>query len=76
MTESLPIQIIFAPDFQTQLRRLAKRYRSIQTDLQPFLDEIQSCPESLAMGTQSFAPRHMPIAVGRAQGVPVPFLPW
>ncbi len=42
MTESLPIQIIFAPDFQTQLRRLAKRYRSIQADLQPLLDEIQS----------------------------------
>jgi mRNA-degrading endonuclease RelE of RelBE toxin-antitoxin system len=41
MTEPT-IQIIVSPDFQAQTRKLGKRYRSIRTDLQPLLDDIQS----------------------------------
>jgi mRNA-degrading endonuclease RelE of RelBE toxin-antitoxin system len=36
------IQIFFSDDFKARLRTLAKRYRSIRSDLQPLLDEIQS----------------------------------
>jgi mRNA-degrading endonuclease RelE of RelBE toxin-antitoxin system len=53
MTESLPIQIIFAPDFQAKLRQLSKRYRNLRTDLQPLLDELTSgnCPGDQIAGT-------------------------
>lgn len=46
MTESPSIQILVIPDFQGQLRKLAKRYRSIRTDLQPLFDDLESgnCP--------------------------------
>ena len=43
MTESAPtqpIQIFASPDFKTQTRKLTKRYRNLQTDLQPFLDQL------------------------------------
>jgi mRNA-degrading endonuclease RelE of RelBE toxin-antitoxin system len=39
MAES--IQLIFTPDFQTQLRRLTKRYRQIRQDIQPRADRIR-----------------------------------
>ena len=42
MTEPTVIQIIVSPDFQAQTRKLGKRYRSIRTDLQPLLNDIQS----------------------------------
>jgi len=43
MTEDTPqIQILFSDEFKTRLRTLIKRYRSIRTDLQPLLDELQS----------------------------------
>jgi hypothetical protein len=38
MTESSPIELIFTPDFQAQLRRLTKRYRHVRADLQPLFD--------------------------------------
>lgn len=51
MTES--IQLIFTPDFQTQLRRLTKRYRNVRADLQPLFDELESgsCPGDQISGT-------------------------
>jgi mRNA-degrading endonuclease RelE of RelBE toxin-antitoxin system len=42
MSESPAIQILVTPDFQGQLRKLAKRYRSIRTDLQPLFDNLQN----------------------------------
>jgi mRNA-degrading endonuclease RelE of RelBE toxin-antitoxin system len=47
MSDDLPqIKILFTEDFKSRLRTLAKRYRSIRSDLQPLLEEIQSghCP--------------------------------
>jgi mRNA-degrading endonuclease RelE of RelBE toxin-antitoxin system len=46
MTDAPSIQILVAPDFQGQLRKLAKRYRNIRSDLQPLLDDLESgnCP--------------------------------
>jgi len=43
MTDDTPqIQILFSDEFKTRLRTLIKRYRSIRTDLQPLLNELQS----------------------------------
>jgi mRNA-degrading endonuclease RelE of RelBE toxin-antitoxin system len=42
MSETQFIQIFFTTDFQGQLRKLAKRYRSIRADLQPLIDNLQS----------------------------------
>jgi mRNA-degrading endonuclease RelE of RelBE toxin-antitoxin system len=36
------VQIFFSDEFQDRLRILAKRYRQIQSDLQPLLDDLQS----------------------------------
>jgi mRNA-degrading endonuclease RelE of RelBE toxin-antitoxin system len=53
MTDPSPIQIIFSPDFQIKLRRLAKRYRNLRADLQPILDDLISgnCPGDQIAGT-------------------------
>jgi len=43
MTDEIPqIQIVFSDEFKTRLRTLLKRYRSIRTDIQPLLNELQS----------------------------------
>ena len=43
MTDETPqIQIVFSDEFKTRVRTLIKRYRSIRTDLQPLLNELQS----------------------------------
>ena len=42
MTEFPSIQILVTPDFQGQLRKLAKRYRIIRSDLQPLFDDLES----------------------------------
>jgi mRNA-degrading endonuclease RelE of RelBE toxin-antitoxin system len=43
MPEATPqVEIQFSDDFKSRLRTLAKRYRSIRSDLQPLLDELQS----------------------------------
>jgi mRNA-degrading endonuclease RelE of RelBE toxin-antitoxin system len=41
LTESFPIEIRLTPDFRKQVRKLEKRYRKIQSDLQPILMQIQ-----------------------------------
>jgi mRNA-degrading endonuclease RelE of RelBE toxin-antitoxin system len=53
MTEPPFIQIIATPDFQVQLQRLSKRYRSLRVDLQTLLDELQkgNCPGDQIAGT-------------------------
>jgi mRNA-degrading endonuclease RelE of RelBE toxin-antitoxin system len=53
MTDPRPIQVLATPDFQVQLRQLSKRYRSLRTDLQVLLDELQSgnCPGDQVSGT-------------------------
>jgi mRNA-degrading endonuclease RelE of RelBE toxin-antitoxin system len=35
-------QIVFSDEFKDRLRTLAKRYRQIQADLKPLLDNLQS----------------------------------
>ncbi|MBD0388428.1 MAG: type II toxin-antitoxin system RelE/ParE family toxin [Nostoc sp. C3-bin3] len=41
-SEPSPIQIALTPRFKRDLRELAKRYRSIRTDLQPLIDQLQT----------------------------------
>ncbi|MCA2505084.1 MAG: type II toxin-antitoxin system RelE/ParE family toxin [Microcystis sp. M54BS1] len=42
MTEEIPpIKLLFSDQFKARLRILAKRYRSIRTDLQPLIDDLQ-----------------------------------
>ncbi len=41
LTESFPIEIRLTSDFRKQVRKLEKRYRKIQFDLQPILMQIQ-----------------------------------
>ncbi|MEH2436837.1 MAG: type II toxin-antitoxin system RelE/ParE family toxin [Nostoc sp.] len=41
-SEPSPIQIALTPRFKRDLRELAKRYRSIRTDLQPLIDQLQA----------------------------------
>ncbi len=41
-SESSPIQIALTPRFKKDLRELAKRYRSIRTDLQPLIEQLQT----------------------------------
>jgi mRNA-degrading endonuclease RelE of RelBE toxin-antitoxin system len=43
MSETPPkIQIQFTPEFNRKYKALKKRYRNIQSDLQPVLEELQS----------------------------------
>lgn len=43
MSEEIPlIQILFSDDFKARLRTLAKRYRSIRSDLQPLINDLQA----------------------------------
>ncbi len=42
MSDHELIQILASPDFKSQLRKLAKRYRTLRLDLQPLLDELQN----------------------------------
>ena len=43
MAEEVPsIQILFSDEFKARLRTLAKRYRSIRTDLQALIDDLQA----------------------------------
>lgn len=37
-----PVEIYFSDVFRSRLRTLAKRYRSIHSDLQPFLNDLKS----------------------------------
>ena len=41
-SEPSPIQIALTPRFKKDLRELAKRYRSIRTDLQPLIEQLQA----------------------------------
>jgi mRNA-degrading endonuclease RelE of RelBE toxin-antitoxin system len=40
--EPLSIEIAITPRFQRDLRELAKRYRSIRSDIQPLIDQLQA----------------------------------
>lgn len=40
--ESSPIQIALTPRFKKDLRKLAKRYRSIRSDIQPLIEQLQA----------------------------------
>jgi mRNA-degrading endonuclease RelE of RelBE toxin-antitoxin system len=40
--EPLVIEIALTPRFQRDLRELAKRYRSIRSDVQPLIDQLQA----------------------------------
>lgn len=53
MPDAPSIQILVTPDFQGQLRKLAKRYRSIRSDLQPLFDDLERghCPGDQIPGT-------------------------
>lgn len=41
-SESAAVQIALTPRFQRDLRTLAKRYRSIRSDLQPLIQQLQT----------------------------------
>ena len=40
--EPLSIEIALTPRFQRDLRELAKRYRSIRSDIQPLINQLQA----------------------------------
>jgi mRNA-degrading endonuclease RelE of RelBE toxin-antitoxin system len=40
--EPVSIEIALTPRFQRDLRELAKRYRSIRSDIQPLIDQLQA----------------------------------
>jgi mRNA-degrading endonuclease RelE of RelBE toxin-antitoxin system len=40
--EPSPIQIALTPRFKKDLRELAKRYRSIRSDIQPLIEQLQA----------------------------------
>ncbi|MGQ4648125.1 type II toxin-antitoxin system RelE/ParE family toxin [Lyngbya aestuarii] len=40
--EPSPIQIALTPRFKRDLRELAKRYRSIRSDIQPLIEQLQA----------------------------------
>jgi addiction module RelE/StbE family toxin len=41
LTENSAIEIRLTPEFKRKLRSLAKKYRQIQSDLQPVLEQLQ-----------------------------------
>lgn len=41
-SESSPIKIALTPRFKKDLRELAKRYRSIRSDIQPLIEQLQA----------------------------------
>ena len=41
-TEPTPVALNYSAAFLRQLKRLRKKYRRIQSDLQPLLDELRS----------------------------------
>lgn len=41
-SEPWPIQIALTPRFKRDLRELAKRYRSIRSDIQPLIEQLQA----------------------------------
>ena len=40
-SELFPIEVDWVPEFGRQLKQLQKRYRSIQSDLRPLIQELQ-----------------------------------
>ena len=40
--EATPIELLFSDEFKARLRSLAKRYRQIQSDIQPLLNDLES----------------------------------
>jgi addiction module RelE/StbE family toxin len=40
--EMFPIQIKFSPRFKKDLKRLAKKYRQIKSDISPFIEKLQN----------------------------------
>ena len=42
MSREPPVHIEFAVEFEQQIRRLAKRYRQIRSDLQVVIDQLQA----------------------------------
>ena len=41
-SEPSPIQITLTPRFKRDIRELAKRYRSIRSDIQPLIEQLQA----------------------------------
>ena len=41
-SELFPIQILFLPEFKKNLKRLAKKYRHIKSDLSSLIDQLQN----------------------------------
>lgn len=41
-SEPSPIEIALTPRFKRDLRELAKRYRSIRSDIQPLIEQLQA----------------------------------
>lgn len=49
-----PIEILLTPRFQQDLKKLAKRYRSIRQDITPLIEQLQrgQTPGDLILGNQ------------------------
>ena len=72
MTDAPSVKILVIPDFQGQLRKLAKRYRNIRADLQPLFDDLEreNCPgDQIPGATQTiFAIAKRSLGSSRTQG--------
>lgn len=41
MSEAFPVRVEAAPTFRRNIRKLSKKYRSIQNDVQPIVEKLQ-----------------------------------
>lgn len=41
-SELFPIRVEYSPQFKKDVRRLAKKYRHIKSDLQPFIENLEN----------------------------------
>ncbi|MFZ1395351.1 MAG: type II toxin-antitoxin system RelE/ParE family toxin [Candidatus Promineifilaceae bacterium] len=41
-SELFPTQILFAPEFKRNLKRLSKKYRHIKSDVEPLIEQLQN----------------------------------
>ncbi len=53
-TEMFPTEVVFAPEFRKNLKRLAKKYRNIRSDVSPLIEQLQNgnLPGNRIPGTQ------------------------
>ena len=59
-SEMFPTQVVFAPEFKKNLKRLSKKYRHIKSDISPLIEQLQNreLPGVRIPGTQYAVYKH------------------